>query len=144
MTLTRELGRWILAAFRASGWAPAAVFLVHVGLSSLGAYLAAPGLDVPMHALGGAAIAFFFLRALDFDTATPLIGALTPLGRSLFALTATCAAAVLWEFAEWTTDRLGWTEAQLGLDDTMLDLAVGIVGGVIVLTLASARRRPSR
>jgi hypothetical protein len=37
---------------------------------------------------------------------------------------------VFWEFAEFTSDALFGTQAQLGLDDTMLDMALGIAGGL--------------
>ena len=133
--------RWLSTSIRSAGWAPAAVFSIHVVLSrGFEAYLAVPGLDIPMHVLGGVAIAFFFWRALALPAATPVLGQLNASGRLLMAFTAVCTAAVLWEFAEWTTDRLGLTEAQVGLDDTLLDMLLGIAGGAVFLSLARWRR----
>lgn len=44
-----------------AGWFPSLVFLLHCVLSlAFDAYDRAPSLDVPMHLLGGVAIAYFF------------------------------------------------------------------------------------
>ncbi len=136
--------RWLSTSIRSAGWAPVVVFSLHVVLSrGFGAYLAVPGLDIPMHVLGGVAIAFFIWRAIALPAATPVLGRPSDTGRLLLAFTAVCTAAALWEFAEWTTDRLGLTEAQVGLDDTLLDMALGIAGGTVFLWLAHRRRSRS-
>ena len=46
----------------------------------------------------------------------------------LFGLT--CAAAMFWEFAEWTADHTLGTSCQLGLDDTIGDMLFGVLGGM--------------
>lgn len=110
------------------------VFLVHVVISrAWGAYGAWPALDMPMHLLGGVAIAFFLWEALGQRQVPSLLGELSVLGRTLLAFCAVCTSASFWEFAEWSSDYLGVTHAQVGLDDTMLDMFLGIVGGVVFL-----------
>lgn len=138
----RTLQDWILASLRAAGFAPIAAFLLHIFLSKvLGSYGAIPNLDIPMHFLGGFAIAFFFWRSVSCSEAEPVLGQLTSFGRFLLALTALGATTVLWEFAEWSGDRLGLTHAQAGLDDTMFDMFVGICGGLCWLIAAHRRAR---
>jgi len=56
----------------------------------------------------------------------------------IFALTGT--ATVFWEFAEFFSDQLFATHAQLGLGDTLLDMALGIGGGITYLTAAARSR----
>lgn len=131
---------WTAVAVRRHGWAPIAVFLLHVVLSRLvGAYAQAPWLDLPMHVAGGVAIAHFFRGALLLPEATAVVGAPSRPGRFLLALALVCTSAVVWEFLEWTGDALGLTSAQAGLDDTMLDMALGAAGGVLYLAARSSK-----
>ena len=125
---------WTQASVRRAGWAPLVVFGTHMVASRVfGVYGAAPDLDIPLHFVGGIAIAYFLWHALRARQAASLLGQLTDAGHDLFALTAVFAATVVWEFAEWTTDRMGLTEAQGGLGDTMLDMVLGVVGGAAFL-----------
>lgn len=70
-----------------------------------------------------------------------MIGTLTGFGRILFTIAAVAASAVAWEFAEWVTDRLGWTHAQLTLGDTLFDMLLGLIGGGAFLTFMWLVRR---
>lgn len=133
---------WLLTTLREAGWAPLAVFAVHtVAAVVFHAYAKYPLLDVPMHFLGGLVIAYFFHRAivnasrfgfpdLDYDAV-----------RCLLVFSLVCTAAVFWEFAEWIWDRLFQTHHQTSLDDTMLDLALGIGGGAVFLALSARNRK---
>ena len=128
---------WLGASIRSAGWAPTLVFVTHVVASRVfGAYRVFPELDTPMHLIGGVAIAFFLWSSVNLDTARPILGSLSLTGKIVLTLAAVCTAAVIWEFAEWTTDHLGWTDAQLGLEDTLLDMLLGITGGVLFLIIA--------
>ena len=130
--------RWLATAVRVAGWAPLAVFSAHVLASRLlGTYRVFPSLDVPMHLVGGAAIGYFFWRSLGIRESRPVIGALTITTASLLSLAATGTTTVFWEFAEWLSDRYLGTHAQDGLNDTMLDMLLGFVGGLALLTVAS-------
>ncbi len=137
---------WLWASVRSAGWAPALVFVIHVVMSrALGAYLALPALDVPMHFAGGVAIAFFLWRSVNIDAAGPVLGSMTLFGRRCLTFASVCTATVVWEFAEWVSDHLGWSLAQLGLGDTLLDMLLGIAGGVFFLVVSASlppRSRP--
>src|SRR5262245_12389905 len=131
---------WLLSALLQAGWAPTAVFLFHAFASRvLRLYEDPPASDVAMHALGGIAIAFFFWRAGLLAAGAGVIGAINRTGLSVMVFGLTCAAAVFWEFGEYLSDRYLGTRAQLGLDDTLGDMLVGIVGGVAFLAATRAR-----
>lgn len=132
------LVNWICASVRRAGWAPFGVFVVHMLLSNVfQLYGHVPGADSPMHVVGGVAIGWFCWCAMGLDQERALIGALTGFGRAFIAGLGVVAAAVLWEFAEWTTDGLGWTRAQGSVFDTMLDMALGIGAGVATVLVAA-------
>lgn len=136
----RQLIGWVLSAVRAAGWAPIAVFAAHVIASRvLGTHLAFPSLDIPMHLAGGAAITYFFWRSLHVQESRFVVGEMVSASAGLLSFTAVATAAVVWEFAEWISDRYMSTHAQLGLEDTLLDMLLGIVGGLIVVLVAVMR-----
>ena len=142
MVIARPSIRAALAIPARAAWAPVLVFALHVFISRvLNAYLLFPPLDIPMHFFGGVAIAYFFascLRALPPDAIAvpyrPWLVAVT-----VFALTST--ASVFWEFAEFFSDRLFGTHAQLSLEDTLLDMALGVTGGLTFLAMAAKAGR---
>lgn len=128
-------------AVRRGGWLPLAVFLLHLLLSRvLSVYESYPATDVPMHVAGGFAIAFFWDRALDAFVGRGVTAAPDRFLRAVVVFALAGTATVFWEFAEFTGDRLGYTQAQAGLADTMLDMALGLVGGILYLGLGPRRR----
>ena len=92
-----------------------------------------------MHFLGGVAIAFFFARCLALVPADVMSGRPRQAAEALCVFALTCTATVFWEFAEFLSDRLFGTGAQLGLEATLLDMALGVAGGIA--HLASAYQR---
>jgi hypothetical protein len=133
---------WIARAFRGASWAPLTVFALHVLVSQgpLPLYRIWPPTDVPMHACGGIAIAYFLRRALVEATRARVL----TLGARELALTTfglTCAAAVAWECAEFVSDRLFLTRAQLSLGDTLGDMVVGIAAGTAWIAATALRHR---
>ena len=131
--LTREKRVEVLRA----AWAPCLVFLLHVFISRvLNAYLLFPPLDIPMHFFGGVAMAYFLaacVRALGVSSESPALGRVVP---ALLVFSLTCTASVFWEFAEFFSDLLLGTHAQLGLEDTLLDMALGSAGGTLFVAWA--------
>lgn len=97
-----------------------------------------------MHIIGGVAIAYFFWHSLLTPAGQKLLAQPNLFTRRLITLTATGATTGLWEFAEWTTDRFGWTRAQGGVDDTMLDMLLGMLGSVLFLIATAKSKRLSR
>ena len=123
------------AALRRHGWFPLAVFLAHETCShAFDAYARWPAIDVPLHFLGGFSIAFFAAGALRVFAGRGLVRAPDPILRVLLLFALACTAAVFWEFAEWTSDRYFGTNCQMNdLGDTLLDLAMGVLGGFAYL-----------
>lgn len=145
MTDKRSL-EWSIGSVRRGGLPAIALFTFHV-IASRGfhAYERFPPLDIPMHFLGGVAIAYFFHRASIAASSHGIIGPFHRVTHIVLVFALTCAATVFWEFAEFLADRYLGTHAQLGLDDTLGDMLLGICGGVtfIIITLA-ARRNESQ
>jgi hypothetical protein len=114
-----------------AGWAPLSVFLLHVFISRvINGYILYPPLDIPMHFFGGVAMAYFLansFRALPEDA---LARWLRRIAEGVFVVSLTATSSVLWEFVEFTSDTFFGTHAQLGLEDTLLDMAMGIIGGL--------------
>jgi hypothetical protein len=120
-----------------AGWAPAIVFVAHMILwHGIGAYAAFPPLDVPMHLLGGLAIAFFLWTAYSIGARSGTFGRPNSNAIAALTLTSTAACALLWEFAEYLSDRHLGTNTQKGLEDTLLDMLLGLVGGAIFVGVA--------
>jgi hypothetical protein len=136
----RALLNTAAALLARAGWAPLLVFVLHVFLARvLGLYILYPRLDIPTHALGGLVMAYFLsccFAALPDGTVAP---GLRGVAEVVFVFSATVTTAVVWEFAEFTADRLLDTRLQLGLADTLLDLAMGMVGAALFLSVAFRR-----
>ena len=118
---------------------PILLFCLQVALVLLGFYEWYPWLDIPMHVLGGILIANSFSLAIMYFQQRKFISDLNVLTRSVFLFTLTATAAVIWEFGEFALDFFFSTRAQAGLEDTMLDMFLGLVGGA-ALILFLARR----
>lgn len=137
---------WAFLAVRQGGWPAIAVFVFHVAASTgLNAYSQFPWLDIPMHFVGGIAIAYFFHRASITASERGIIGPYHPVTHGVLVVSLTCVAAVVWEFAEFVADCFLDTYAQLGLRDTLADMLLGICGGIVLLGLVriAGRREDS-
>lgn len=119
---------------RSAAWVPLAVIALHSIAGQLFGH--EPYVDPMTHFLGGTAAAFFVLQASSIASAA--LGTLKPAGRDLLALGITCAAALCWEVAEFASDRVLGTNVQRSLDNTMRDLILGAVGGVVCIAVSRA------
>jgi hypothetical protein len=115
-------------------WAPALIVLVAVALAHLPR---APDWWWLLHIVGGAAVAFCYLRAIRI--ANPLLGVLRPAGAYLLAFALACTTALGWEIGEFIVDQLAGTTLQQGNYDTMSDLILGIAGAAAYLAGQSIR-----
>jgi hypothetical protein len=131
----------MIRSVRAAGWAPLAVFLLHAVLVATGAYRAYPSIDIPMHVAGGIVIAYFFSRSLALAIESDLLGAPNRLAIAVLVLTSTCAAVIAWEFAEWTYDQFSMLRDARGYHDTLLDMALGVLGGAAFVAVSALRGR---
>lgn len=133
---------WSLESVRCGGVPAIALFSFHVAVGAgFHAYEHFPSLDIPMHFFGGVVIAWFFHRASIAASSHGIIGPFHRTTHAVLVFTLTCAATVFWEFAEFITDHLGLSRAQLGLDDTLGDMLLGICGGITLLICTRAKRK---
>ena len=87
-------------------------------------------------------MAFFFHRASINGSKRGLLGPFHPTTHVLLVFFATCSATVFWEFAEFVNDRYFDGHTQVGLTDTMVDMSIGICGGITLLS--AVKRRVAR
>jgi len=128
------IASWILSTAREAAWAPTLVFLVHVVASlPFDLYRSLPFLDIWMHFLGGVAIAWFFRSAAFHAARVGLLGPRDPRTHAVLVIGLVGTATVAWEFAEFISDKYVGTTAQGDLADTLLDMFLGIAGGVTLL-----------
>jgi hypothetical protein len=123
-------------------WAPAMVVLSHSALAGLIGHRRE--LDPLFHFLGGVAGTHAILGAWAvFPQVRPRLAIGHP---SQIAIATVSAAAVLWELAEFASDRLLRTRIQFGWSDTGLDVVLGIggavVGAIIGRALVRSENRP--
>ena len=119
--------------------APAGVFAAHLFLSlALNAYKRVGWVDEAMHLAGGFTIALCFATLLDGLQRMGRIARPEPWLRGLLIFALTCTAAVLWEFAEFLSDRWLGTTSQLELHDTLGDLLMGLLGGLAFVVWSRA------
>jgi hypothetical protein len=110
-------------------WAPIAVLILLAILEPT----FGPKVDPFLHVLGGAACQYFFYNVLLLPFSW--IGTLTRFAKTIFAFTLTCTAATLWELGEFISDRYFSTHLQESVPETIGDLALGLLGAIIVLTV---------
>ena len=113
---------------RETAWAPAAVILLAWIVARTPA---AHDLWWLLHLLGGAALAFFFLAAID------AVRAVHPVARYVVAFALACTGALGWELGEFAIDQAFGTSLQEGLMDTMSDLMFAVCGAALYLAYAA-------
>jgi hypothetical protein len=120
------------------GWIPLLVFTMHLFLSQvLHLYKLWPSADIPMHFSGGMAIAFFISRCFQLLPRVSVKRSRVVLLELLLIGSLTTSAAVFWEFAEFSFDQLFGTNVQIGLANTMQDMAMGILGAILFILIRS-------
>ena len=112
-------------------------FYIHV-MGHIGEYYVtlAPYYDKLAHLVASVTvglIAFFLALLAEHQGDVRLTGPAT----ALFILISTLAAGAVWEIYEFVVDQVFGTNLQLGNTDTMWDLVVDLVGGVIVAAFAA-------
>ena len=129
---------WLLRTLGRAAWAPILVFAFHAVSSLIGLYGVWPPLDIPMHFLGGIAITYFFGHAYRAAAELDLLGRPSALLYVVTVFALTCSSTVFWEIAEFLSDRYLGSHMQKGLEDTLGDMFVGILGGLAFLAAARA------
>ena len=129
---------WIISTLREAAWAPLSVFGFYVIGLAFGLFKLFPFLDMPTHFLGGVVITYFYRAAIRHSQS--LVGEIPSPVQIVFAFTCTGTTTILWEFYENLADTFLGTQMVRGLEDTIVDLFVGLLGG-LVLSIVYRRER---
>ncbi len=120
---------------------PLAVLVIHIIATVIGWYEAIWYFDKPMHFIGGIAIAIsaYYLIAY-FEQAGKLQISWKPL--RILAITSIVAlSAVSWEFMEFYLDSISYSVMQPSVRDTITDLVMGVLGGMITACITTYFRK---
>ena len=105
---------------------------IHAILASLSLYQQYPVLDIPMHFFGGVIVAWFFVAYVKSEQHK-----MSRLAWLVCIIGGTALVGVVWEFYEWAMDTFVFPETQFmgGLNDTLFDLAMDLLGACVVTTI---------
>ena len=118
---------------------PLLLFCTYLVLVFFGFHLRYPWIDIPSHFLGGVFIANSFSMGLTYFQQRKLLSEMNELSRSIFLFALTSTATIIWEFGEFILDFFFRTKAQAGLEDTMLDMFLGMLGGTCIIIFLARR-----
>jgi hypothetical protein len=134
----QRLTTWIVATLREAAWAPLSVVAFYAIGLTLHLFALLPVLDIPAHFAGGVAITYFYRVAIR--QAQKLVGEVPVPVQVLLAFASTGTTTIFWEFYENLIDFFLGTHMVRGLGDTIVDLAVGL-SGALVLSLFYRERK---
>ncbi len=115
---------------------PILVVCIHIIATVLGWYDYVLWLDTPMHFLGGAAIALSTYYYIEQEQIP-----LKKLQILFVMISVTGLSAIIWEFIEFSGDYFFLTVMQPDLPDTMKDLAMGLLGSIVIGTIMLLKRK---
>jgi hypothetical protein len=125
-----QLKNWVTTTFKEAAWAPLCIVGLYAFGLAIHLYRAHPWIDVPTHFLGGVTITYFYRAAIR--NSQKYIGEIPLPVQILFAFTCTGTTAIFWEFYENLADRFLQTRMVRGLEDTIMDLVMGLSGALIL------------
>ena len=128
---------WLSQTLREAAWAPLSIFGIYLIGLTFHVFRYFPFIDMPVHFLGGVGITYFYRSAIKHSQKT--LGEIPFPVQVLFALTCTGTTAILWEFYENFADAFLGTHMVRGLQDTLVDLLMGLLGA-LVLSIFYRRR----
>ena len=128
---------WVTATLREAAWAPLSVFGFYVLGLTFHLFKLFPVIDIPTHFLGGVVITYFYRSAIRHSQ--KFVGEIPFAVQVLFAFTCTGTTTILWEFYENILDFFFGTHMVRGLEDTIIDLFLGLLGA-LVLSVTYRRR----
>lgn len=130
MNKTQKFFNWIIVTLRESAWAPLAVFGFYLFGLAVDLYDRFPFMDIPTHFMGGVSITYFYRAAIR--NLKSFFGEVPLLVRIVFAFTCTGTTIILWEFYENAFDYLFGTSMVRGLEDTVMDMFIGLMGALVL------------
>lgn len=133
----QQLIDWVLATLREAAWAPLSVVVFYSLGLALHLFKMFPFIDMPTHFMGGVTSTYFYRVAIR--NSQKFLGDIPAPIQILLAFTATGTTTVLWEFYENLMDHFFGFQMVRGLEDTIVDLAMGL-SGALVLSLFYRKR----
>jgi hypothetical protein len=118
---------------------PFGLFCFHGVLAFFDIYQKYAWMDIPMHFFGGVCITYSFRLALKYFQKQGHLPELNLVFMSIFLLSLAATATVFWEFGEFALDYSFQIHTQAGLEDTMLDMFLGVLGGAVFIIFSEAR-----
>ena len=124
-----------ISLVRALGW-PALLFLATETIGrTTNLFEAYPWLDNPLHFFGGFLISITANEFFLYCRNKGYVGKMHPLIYAMILTTFVVTVAVFWEFHEFLRDFYFHTHLQSSEADTMKDLLVGMIGGLLGASL---------
>ena len=137
MDKKQQLVNWMSITLREAAWAPLSIIAFYAIGLALHLYDLFPPLDLPSHLMGGVAITYFFRSAIK--NSQRIVGDIPIPIQIIFAFTCTGTTIIFWEFYENLLDLFFGTHMVRGLEDTIVDMFLGLLGA-LVLTVFYGRR----
>lgn len=137
MKNNQALKNWVWDTLREAAWAPLCIVGIYALGLALDLYDLYPWLDMPTHFLGGIAITYFFRSAIR--NSQNLTGVIPYPIQVLLAFTSTGTTIILWEFYENTIDYFFGFNTVRGLEETVVDMAMGLAGALVLSLLYGKR-----
>ncbi|MCI0554363.1 MAG: hypothetical protein L0287_25735 [Anaerolineae bacterium] len=137
MNKKQQLVNWILLTFREAAWAPLSVFGFYLIGLALDLFDLFPPLDIPFHILGGVAITYFYRSAIK--NSQSIVGDIPTLIQTILGFTCTGTTIIFWEFYENLLDFFFGTHMVRGLEDTIMDMFLGLMGALVLSLFYKSR-----
>ena len=138
MFLNQKRFDWLKATLRESAWAPLCILLFYGFALAVHLFDLFPVIDIPTHFIGAIAITYFYRSAIR--NSRQLVGETPHSIQVLLAFTLTGTTTILWELYEKTLDTFLGTNKIRGLEDTLTDLFVGLMGALFFSWLYKRRK----
>jgi hypothetical protein len=129
----QQVINWAVKTLKEAAWAPLSVVGFYLIGLALHLFDKIPQMDIPTHFFGGVAITYFYRAAIR--NAQEFLGNIPMPVQILLAFTATGATTVFWEFYENIMDHFFGFHMVLGLADTIKDMAMGLLGALVLSLL---------
>ena len=130
MKTNQHIRNWIFLTLRESAWSPLCIVGFYIFGLAFDLYDRYPPLDIPTHFMGGVAITYFYRSAIR--NAQNIVSEIPFPVQSLLAFTSTGTTIIFWEFYENTIDYLFGFNTVRGLEETSVDMAMGLLGALVI------------
>lgn len=128
MNNKQQLIDWFLITLREAAWAPLGIICFYVIGLALRLFDLFPPLDIPSHFMGGVAITYFYRSAIK--NSQSIVGEIPLPIQIILAFTCTGTTIIIWEFYENLLDFFFGTHVVRGLEDTIVDMFLGLLGAL--------------